>query len=205
MKKQAGQKEIIKKVLEYIRPQWFRVLLSLLMAVISVALTLYLPVLTGRVVDHILGPGKVEFTEIFAILRTMLIAILLTAAAQWIMNIANNRIVYTVTRSIREEAFQKIEILPLKYLDGHSTGEIVSRIIADVDQFKHPARACNRILQLCDNTGNFIKWLRILIRIRQKCRELSDSHHTAYCRKRSGQADSCIDKAVDKPGRRIGD
>ena len=135
MKKQAGQKEIIKKVLEYIRPQWFRVLLSLLMAVISVALTLYLPVLPGRVVDHILGPGKVEFTEIFAILRTMLIAILLTAAAQWIMNIANNRIVYTVTRSIREEAFQKIEILPLKYLDGHSTGEIVSRIIADVDQF----------------------------------------------------------------------
>ena len=135
MKKQAGQKEIIKKVLEYIRPQWFRVLLSLLMAVISVALTLYLPVLTGRVVDHILGPGEVEFTEIFAILRTMLVAILLTAAAQWIMNIANNRIVYTVTRSIREEAFQKIEILPLKYLDGHSTGEIVSRIIADVDQF----------------------------------------------------------------------
>ena len=135
MKKQAGQKEIIKKVLEYLRPQWFRVLLSLLMAVISVALTLYLPVLTGRVVDHILGPGKVEFTEIIAILRTMLIAILLTAAAQWIMNIANNRIVYTVTRSIREEAFQKIEILPLKYLDGHSTGEIVSRIIADVDQF----------------------------------------------------------------------
>ena len=135
MKKQAGQKEIIKKVLEYIRPQWFRVLLSLLMAVISVALTLYLPVLTGRVVDHILGPGKVEFTEIIAILRTMLIAILLTAAAQWIMNIANNRIVYTVTRSIREEAFHKIEILPLKYLDGHSTGEIVSRIIADVDQF----------------------------------------------------------------------
>ena len=135
MKKQTGQKEIIKKVLEYIRPQWFRVLLSLLMAIISVALTLYLPVLTGRVVDHILGPGKVEFTEIFAILRTMLIAILLTAAAQWIMNIANNRIVYTVTRSIREEAFRKIEILPLKYLDGHSTGEIVSRIIADVDQF----------------------------------------------------------------------
>ena len=135
MKKHAGQKEIIKKVLEYIRPQWFRVLLSLLMAVISVALTLYLPVLTGRVVDHILEPGKVEFTEIIAILRTMLIAILLTAAAQWIMNIANNRIVYTVTRSIREEAFQKIEILPLKYLDGHSTGEIVSRIIADVDQF----------------------------------------------------------------------
>ena len=133
MKKQAGQKEIIKKVLEYIRPQWFRVLLSLLMAVISVALTLYLPVLTGRVVDHILGPGKVEFTEIIAILRTMLIAILLTAAAQWIMNIANNRIVYTVTRSIREEAFQKIEILPLKYLDGSSAGSLPMSISSRTD------------------------------------------------------------------------
>ena len=74
-----------------------------------------------------------------------------------------------------------------------------------IDQFKHPSRTCDRILQLCDNTGNFIKWLRILIRIRQKCRELPDRHHTAYCRKCSRQTDSCIDKAVDKPGRRIGD
>ena len=135
MKKQTGQKEIIKKVLEYIKPQGFQVVLALIMAVISVALTLYLPVLTGQVIDHILGPGKVEFAAIFVILRRMLLAILLTAAAQWIMNIANNRIVYTITRNIREEAFRKLEILPLKYLDGHSSGEIVSRIIADVDQF----------------------------------------------------------------------
>lgn len=135
MKKQTGQKEIIKKVLEYIKPQGFQVVLALIMAVISVALTLYLPVLTGQVIDHILGPGKVEFAAIFVILRRMFLAILLTAAAQWIMNIANNRIVYTITRNIREEAFRKLEILPLKYLDGHSSGEIVSRIIADVDQF----------------------------------------------------------------------
>ena len=135
MKKQTGQKEIIKKVLEYIKPQGFQVVLALIMAVISVALTLYLPVLTGQVIDHILGPGKVEIAAIFVILRRMLLAILLTAAAQWIMNIANNRIVYTITRNIREEAFRKLEILPLKYLDGHSSGEIVSRIIADVDQF----------------------------------------------------------------------
>lgn len=135
MKKQTGQKEIITKVLKYIKPQGIRVILSLFMAVVSVALTLYLPVLTGRVIDHILGPGQVEFAKIYVILRRMLLAILLTAVAQWIMNIANNRIVYTVTRQIREEAFRKLENLPLKYLDGHSSGEIVSRIIADVDQF----------------------------------------------------------------------
>lgn len=135
MKKQTGQKEIMKKVLDYIRPQWLLVLLSLLMAVVSVALTLYLPVLTGNVVDHILGPGKVEFSAIFEIMRTMAAAIVVTAAAQWIMNVCNNKIVYTVTRNIREEAFAKIEILPLKYLDTHSSGDIVSRIIADVDQF----------------------------------------------------------------------
>ena len=135
MKKQTGQKEIITKVLKYIKPQGIRVILSLFMAVVSVALTLYLPVLTGRVIDHILGPGQVEFAKIYVILRRMLLAILLTAVAQWIMNSANNRIVYTVTRQIREEAFRKLEILPLKYLDGHSSGEIVSRIIADVDQF----------------------------------------------------------------------
>ena len=135
MKKQTGQKEIMKKVLDYIRPQWLLVLLSLLMAVVSVALTLYLPVLTGNVVDHILGPGQVEFSAIFEIMRTMAAAIVVTAAAQWIMNVCNNKIVYTVTRNIREEAFAKIEILPLKYLDTHSSGDIVSRIIADVDQF----------------------------------------------------------------------
>ena len=135
MKKQTGQKEIMKKVLDYIRPQWLLVLISLLMAVVSVALTLYLPVLTGNVVDHILGPGKVEFSAIFEIMRTMAAAIVVTAAAQWIMNVCNNKIVYTVTRNIREEAFAKIEILPLKYLDTHSSGDIVSRIIADVDQF----------------------------------------------------------------------
>ena len=123
MKKQTGQKEIMKKVLDYIRPQWLLVLISLLMAVVSVALTLYLPVLTGNVVDHILGPGKVEFSAIFEIMRTMAAAIVVTAAAQWIMNVCNNKIVYTVTRNIREEAFAKIEILPLKYLDTHSSDD----------------------------------------------------------------------------------
>jgi ATP-binding cassette subfamily B protein len=105
------------------------------MAVISVALTLYIPVLTGQVIDHIIGPGAVEFSAIFEIMKWMAAAIALTAAAQWIMNVANNRIVYSVSARVREEAFRKIEVLPLQYLDTHSSGELVSRVIADVDQF----------------------------------------------------------------------
>jgi ATP-binding cassette subfamily B protein len=133
--KKDGQKKVIRQVLSCIRPHAPLVLLSLLMAVISVALTLYLPVLTGRVIDHILGAGQVEYTEIARLIRNMLTAILLTAAAQWIMNACNNRIVYAVSREVRQKAFRKMEVLPLGYLDGHSSGELVSRIIADVDQF----------------------------------------------------------------------
>ncbi|MDO4322291.1 MAG: ABC transporter ATP-binding protein [Lachnospiraceae bacterium] len=133
--KKNGQKNVLNQVFRYIRPHWGLVLLSLLMAVVSVALTLYIPVLTGQVIDHILGPGAVEFAEIFQIMKWMLAAILITAAAQWIMNVANNRIVYSVSSEVREQAFKKIEILPLNYLDTHSSGELVSRVIADVDQF----------------------------------------------------------------------
>lgn len=133
--KNSGQKEIIKKVLNYIRPHGAKVLLSLLMAVISVAFTLYLPVLTGQVVDCVIGPGQVSFAEIFGIMKIMAAVILITAAAQWIMNVCNNQIVYAVTRDIREKAFRKIEILPLNYLDTHPSGGMVSRVIADVDQF----------------------------------------------------------------------
>jgi ATP-binding cassette subfamily B protein len=133
--KKDGQKKVIKRVLACIRPHGILVLLSLLTAVISVALTLYLPVLTGRVIDHILGKGLVEYEQIAVLIRNMLTAILLTAAAQWIMNACNNRIVYAVSREVRQQAFHRIEQLPLSYLDSHSSGELVSRIIADVDQF----------------------------------------------------------------------
>lgn len=133
--KKDGQKEIIKKVLRFIRPHGALVLLSLLMAVVSVALSLYIPVLTGEVIDRIIGPGHVIFQEIFRIMRQMAVAIMITACAQWLMNICNNRIVYRVSCEIREQAFRKIEILPLGYLDTHSSGELVSRVIADVDQF----------------------------------------------------------------------
>ncbi len=133
--KKGTQKEIIGKILKYIQPYGLWVFFSLLTAGISVALTLYVPVLTGEAVDQILGPGKVDFSEIFRILRRIGIIVAATMAAQWVMNVCNNRIVYKVTKDIRERAFEKIEILPLKYLDGHPTGEIVSRVVADVDQF----------------------------------------------------------------------
>lgn len=135
MKNQSRQKEIIRKVWMLIRPQRFQVLMSLLTAAASVALTLYLPVMTGQAIDQIVGAGSVNFSEIIRILGWMLAAILVTAAAQWMMNICNNRIVYSVTSEIRRQAFRRIEILPLKYLDAHSSGETVSRIVADVDQF----------------------------------------------------------------------
>lgn len=133
--KKDGQKEILIQVLRYIRPYRVLVLFSLAAAVVSVALTLYIPVLTGEVVDSIIGAGNVDFQAIFAIMRRMAAVILLTAAAQWIMNILNNKIVYSVSGEVRVLAFQKIEALPLSYLDSHGSGDLVSRVIADVDQF----------------------------------------------------------------------
>ena len=129
------QTQTIRKVLAYIRQYWFLVLLSLVSAAVTVFATLYFPILTGDAVDLIIEQGLVDFDGILAIIKKAGILIAVTSAAQWLMNVINNRIAYQVIRDIREEAFQKIEILPLKYLDGHSTGEIVSRVIADVDQF----------------------------------------------------------------------
>ena len=121
--------------MNYIRRYWGYLGMSIVLAAVTVALTLYLPVLTGRAVDLIIEKGVVDFAGILAILKRMAVIILLTAAAQWIMNACNNKITYHIIRDIRKEAFEKIERLPLKYIDGHSYGEIVSRVIADVDQF----------------------------------------------------------------------
>ena len=132
---QAGQKETVLKVLQYIKKYWIYLALSVLMATLTVALTLYLPILTGEVIDLIIDKGMVDFAGIFLILKKMAIAIAITAAAQWIMNVCNNKMAYRIVQDVRNEAFRKIEILPLKYIDGHSYGEVVSRVIADVDQF----------------------------------------------------------------------
>lgn len=129
---QAGT---IRKVLAYIRQYWFLVILSLIFAAVTVFATLYFPILTGDAVDLIIEMGRVDFDGILAIIKKAVILVAVTAVAQWLMNIINNRITYQVIRDIREEAFAKIEKLPLKYLDAHPAGEIVSRVIADVDQF----------------------------------------------------------------------
>lgn len=132
---QGGQKETISKVLRYIRKYWIYLVLSVLMAVLTVTLTLYLPILTGQVIDLMIDRGFVDFPGVFRILKKMAIAIAITAAAQWIMNVCNNKMAYRIVQDVRNEAFRKIEILPLKYIDGHPYGEVVSRVIADVDQF----------------------------------------------------------------------
>lgn len=129
------QKTTLGKVLRYIKRYWGYLGVSIVLAAVTVALTLYLPILIGQAVDLILDKGLVDFAGIFLILRKMAVVILLTAAAQWVMNACNNKITYNVIRDIRMEAFEKIEHLPLKYLDAHSYGEVVSRVIADVDQF----------------------------------------------------------------------
>ena len=128
------QMTTLKKLLSYIKKYTPLIILSLIFAAVSSILTLYVPILTGRAVDCIVSAGNVNFSGIFGVIRQIIIVILLTAAAQWLMNICNNRITYQVVRDMRMDAFSKIEILPLKYLDAHSYGELVSRVIADADQ-----------------------------------------------------------------------
>lgn len=123
------------KVFHYIGRYWFMVLLSLLLAAVTVALTLYIPILTGNAIDLMIGPGEVKISAVLGIVKTIGIAMLVTAASQWIMNTCNNYICFHIVQDIRKDAFQKLEILPLSYLDGHASGDIVSRVIADVDTF----------------------------------------------------------------------
>ena len=130
-----NKKSTLKKVLKRIEKYRLLVVLSLLMAAATVILTLYLPILTGEAVDGIVAKGLVNFTGLFKILKTMVAVLVATAVFQWLMNIINNHITYHVVQDIRREAFEKLEKLPLKYVDSHSYGDIVSRMIADVDQF----------------------------------------------------------------------
>ncbi len=129
------QKEILWKVLRYIRKYWFFLALSIILAAVSVAITLYIPILTGDAVDLIIDQGRVDFAGITSILIRIAVSMGIAAAAQWIMNVCNNKMTYQIIRDVRNEAFHKLEILPLKYIDRHSYGEVVSRVIADVDQF----------------------------------------------------------------------
>lgn len=133
--KQSSSGETLRKVLHYIKRYWVLLILSILLAAVSVISALYIPILTGRAVDLIIAEGQVDFAGIFVILKQIGIVIALTALAQWAMNICNNKMTYNIIRDVRKEAFRKLEILPLRYVDDHSYGEVVSRVIADVDQF----------------------------------------------------------------------
>lgn len=133
--KKTANKGTVRKVLKRIEKYKFYLIMSIIMAAITVASTLYVPIMVGDAIDYIIGPLNVNFTMITQTLIRIAVVVGITALSQWIMNICNNKITYHVTRDIRDEAIDKIQRLPLKYIDGHSYGEIVSRVIADVDQF----------------------------------------------------------------------
>ena len=125
----------MRKVLRYMKRYIPLLVISLALSVVTVALTLYFPILTGRAIDLIVGKGKVDFTAMTAILKRAAIIVVIAAAAQWLTNICNNRMTYNIVRDIRRDAFLNIEKMPLSYIDSHSHGDMVSRIIADVDTF----------------------------------------------------------------------
>ncbi len=131
----AGSARTLKRVLSYIKKYRVSVIFSIVLATVTVALTLYVPVLTGQAVDCILGPGQVDYQMLVQILLKIAVIVLITAAAQWLMNHINNQITYKVVKDIRTKAFNHLEVLPLSYLDRHPAGDVVSRIIADIDQF----------------------------------------------------------------------
>ncbi len=136
IKKDATRKDgTLKKIFCYIKKYNLFLILSLVFAAISVALTLYVPILVGHAIDCIVGLDDVDFDRIIGLFLQITAAVAVTSVCQWLMNICNNKITYQVVNDIRKDAFRKIEILPLKYIDSHSQGEIVSQVIADVDQF----------------------------------------------------------------------
>lgn len=126
---------ILRRVLKHIKKYSFLVILSFFCAAVSVASTLYAPILTGNAIDLIVEPGQVDFVGIREIIIRFMIVVAITVVSQWLMNIINNHITYSVVKDIRIEAFHHLEELPLSYIDSHQHGDIVSRIVADIDQF----------------------------------------------------------------------
>ena len=131
----TSQWEVLKRVLNYLKKYWFWMILSIVLAFISVVCTLYVPILIGKAMDLILGYQQVDFAGIYALFKTLIIIVCITALSQWVMTTINNKITYHVVQDIRNQAFEHIQHLPLSYLDIHPSGEIVSRMISDVDTF----------------------------------------------------------------------
>lgn len=135
MAKPMNQKDVLKKVLLRIRPYWAGVAASLVLATVYVVMTLYIPILVGNAIDCIVDMGRVDFSAMKGFLWQVAVCSLIAAVSQWIMSQINNRMTYRVTRDIRDEAFRHIQVLPLSYLDAHPQGDVVSRVISDVDTF----------------------------------------------------------------------
>ena len=133
--KQRAERGTLKKVLVYLKPYWSLVALSILLSAVTVALTLYVPVLIGRAIDQIVGPGQVALSSIVSLLYKIAVIVAATGAVQWMVNSINNKITFQVVRDVRDQAFRQLQILPLSYIDSQPVGGIVSRVIADVDQF----------------------------------------------------------------------
>ena len=129
------KKGTLKKVLRYAGKYHFLIVVSMTLAVVTALLSLYVPILAGRAIDHVVGRGNVDFDKVVQILLNMVVSVLLISVCQWIMNMANNKITFAVVRDVRTEAFGRLQKLPFEYLDTKQTGDIVSRIISDVDLF----------------------------------------------------------------------
>ena len=135
MKKKSGMnRSVLKRLLRYAKPHAAFLLLALVSAIISVSLTLYGPILVGRAVDFVIGPDQVDFAAMLPILFTLAVTIVVSAAFQWLMTYCTNRVSYKTVRDLRIQTYEKINTLPLKYIDGHAHGDLISRIVNDVDQ-----------------------------------------------------------------------
>ena len=135
MSDKKGQGTILKKVLLRLRPYWSAMAASIVLATVSVAMSLYIPILVGEAIDYIIDAGKVDFEAMGVKLLGVAVCAGVSALAQWLMSVMNNRVTYRVTRDIRNEAFRHIQSLPLRYLDRHPHGDVVSRVVSDVDSF----------------------------------------------------------------------
>ncbi|WP_034452032.1 ABC transporter ATP-binding protein [Butyrivibrio sp. AE2032] len=129
------KKNTLKKVLRYASRYHFLIVVSMVLAIVTALLSLYVPILAGHAIDKLIGKGQVDFTSLSGTILQIVVTVLVIAICQWVMNRANNRITFQVVRDVRKDAFSRLQILPFEYLDNKQTGEIVSRIIADVDLF----------------------------------------------------------------------
>ena len=169
-RKQKVNKGTLRRVLELIRPYAGLVLLTLVLAVVTVVTTLLAPVISGKAVDHIIGPGQVDFSGVGKLAIAMAGTVACTAVSQWLMNVVNNRITFHVVRDMRVRTFEQLEQLPLKYMDAHRPGDAISRITTDVEQFSDGlllgfTQLFTGILTICGTLGVmlFIEWRIALV------------------------------------------